>query len=152
MSLISVTSVTSINQHKFELIWINKHQSAPISINLPDLTNNKHGWMGFSSHERKNKASFLQITRTGSEPHRCLLSKVAANLSDANPLFRCVSIPSTYPGEFVHPSVRSLVPHIDFHFIGVSGPWQNVPGPRDVVYFPKAMTNSFQIFFCEGGV
>ena len=32
----------------------------------------------------------------------------------------------------------------DFHCVCVSGPLQNVRGPRDVIYFPKAITNSFR--------
>ena len=36
----------------------------------------------------------------------------------------------------------------DFHFVGVSGPLQSVRRPQDMIYYLKAVTNSFCIF-CE---
>ena len=45
------------------------------------------------------------------------------------------------------PQSRTLT---DFHCVGTFGPSQSIRGPRDVIYFPKAMTNSFHIFI--GGV
>ena len=47
--------------------------------------------------------------------------------------------------------VTQLVKLSDFLCIGLAGPFQSVRGPRDVIYFLKAMTNSFQtlIYFCK---
>ena len=36
------------------------------------------------------------------------------------------------------------VKHSDFHCVGVSGPLKSFRGPQDVIYFLKAITNSFQ--------
>ena len=47
---------------------------------------------------------------------------------------------STYPDELV----GMLVILSDFQCVGVSGPFQSVYEPRDVIYFLKAITNSFQ--------
>ena len=41
---------------------------------------------------------------------------------------------------------RSLILS-DFHCVGVSGLLRSVRRPRDVIYFPKAMTNSFASFY-----
>ena len=66
-------------------------------------------------------------------------------------IFRCVSISSTYPGQWpVRWSVGWSVTLSDFHCVSVCGLSQSVRGPQYVMYFPKAMTNSFQIFI--GGV
>ena len=70
-----------------------------------------------------------------------ILTMFTHNICHFFSIFICVSISSSYHGQSV-----VLVPDTDFHCVGASGLPQSVRGSRDVVYFTKTMTNSFQIF------
>ena len=76
----------------------------------------------------------------------------AAQLKEEE-LFLNVFFSGTFPGELVGGSVGRKVTLSDFHCGGAFGLSQSVRGPRDVIYFLTALTNSLQtsiskLFFC----
>ena len=59
-------------------------------------------------------------------------------------LFLNVFFSGTFPGELVGGFVGRKVTLSDFHCGGAYGLSQSVRGPRDVIYFLTALTNSLQ--------
>ena len=97
---------------------------------------------------------------TGAQSESLIVSDLEIAIGDSLSHLRafwCISISCTYlptGGWLVCRLVGWLVTLSHFHCIDVSRPLQSVRRPRDVKYFLKAMTNSFQtsifkVYFCE---
>ena len=102
------------------------------------------------------------VSRQGGEdasnfpvPSICLSSKQDSFENFISPIqlflvvFRCIS--NSYSGQQVSQSVHRQGTEPDFHCVGASGLSETVHGTRDVIYFSKAMTDSFQTFIPTWG-